>query len=131
MASTKLPGITSGTITIGGTDYEISSGDITISKEELEYTAISGDALAYPTQIEGGKVWAEGSIEAAWDTTLAGSGAFPAPFNPTALAAVVVNIGAKSLSFQAMVSKVQIKKAESGLVTISCDFKSSGAITFA
>jgi len=131
MATTKLPAITSGTITIGGVDYEISSGDITLSKEEIEYTKMTGDALAHPEQIPGGKVWAEGSIEAAWDTSKASGSDYPAPFTPTALAAVVANIGAKSLSFSAMVSKLAIKKGESGVVSITCDFKSSGAITFA
>ena len=130
MPTTKLPAITSGTITIGGVDFEISSGEITLNKEDIEYTPMTGNSLAYAVQIPGGKVSAEGSIEAAWDTTKSGTGDFPAPFTPDALASAVVNVGAKALSFDCMVQKLSIKKGESGVVSMSCDYKSSGTITY-
>lgn len=126
----KLAGITSGVVTIGATDYEVTSCELSINKEELEYTPMTGDDVANPIQVGGGKVWAEGSVEFAWDNTLAGSGSYPAPFNPTTSGAMVINVGAKSVSFDACFTKIQIKKGD-GICTVSGDFKSSGAITYA
>ena len=130
MATTKLPAITSGVITIGGTDHEITSGSVTINQEEIEYTPMVASGPAWAEAIPGGKLSLEGSIEFAWDTGDVGSGTYPAPFSVSEVA-VVVNIGDNSLSFDAVIGSLSIDKSDSGVVMCSCDFKSAGTVTFA
>ena len=129
MATTKLPAITSGVVTVATVDYEITSASATLNQEEISYTPMAASGPVWEETIPGGKLSLEGSIEFAWDTSLSGTGDYPAPFSVSEVA-VVFNIGAKSLSFDAVIGSLSIEKSDSGVVTCSCDYKSAGEVTF-
>ena len=124
----KQIGVTSGTVTIGGTDLEISSCSATYTQEEIEYTPCGSSG--WQVQVPGGKRVVEGSCEAAWDSSIQGSGTYPLPFDDD-LVSMVLNVGTNSLTFSAAVYNMAIEKSNEGLVSYNFDYKSSGTVTYA
>lgn len=130
----KVVGITGGTLTVGGVDFEIESGTLKIEQEKIEYVPIGGTGWVkmYP----GGKKKVTGNIKGAIDTDLMGSGPMPAPLNITAETSFSLAIGpylapVHTISGNCVVTDWDIKSDNKGLSEFSANFESSGLVTYA
>ena len=128
MATTKILGITGGKLTIGGVDYLVESGSLKLEQEKIEYAPIGGNGWA--VQIPGGKKKGSGSIKGAVDTALLGAGTYPAPFSEAEVA-FAFTIGAKTISGNCVVSDIDFKSENKGLLEFTANFETSGVVSYA
>jgi hypothetical protein len=118
----KSLGIT-GTITVDSVDYQCESANAKLEMEKIPLDIIGGDG--WTQQVCGGVKKCTGSIEFPMDATLG------IPTLTSSLVAVVFNIDAThSLSFQAALYDVDVKKSNKGLTKVTANFESSGAVTY-
>lgn len=127
----KVLGVT-GCMTVGGTNFEIDSVNWTLSEEDIEYVAMCQTAgSVFATQVPGGVVRLEGSFEGALDTTKYGSGTYPLPFQSALAAVVITVVSGVTISFDAKINSMAVTASSAGLQRFTCNFKSSGTITYA
>jgi hypothetical protein len=118
-----------GNITIGGVDFQAEGSGLKLEMEKVSYVPMGG--VPWEIQVPGGVKKVTGSIEYAFDDSLSGAGTYPAPFSDS-LVGVVFNIDSvHTLTFQAALYDLDIKKASKGLTKVTANFESSGAVTYA
>jgi hypothetical protein len=123
MASTYTSSVCGGNISAGGIATDVLSGSVTLNKEDIEVLVQTGETVAWPIQVPGGKCWAE------YEITFAVTG--PVPFTPDALTSFNFVLGTgRSISGEGSVSKVTMNRSESGPLTGTLSGKSSGKVTW-
>lgn len=123
MASTYTSSICGGNITVGGISADVLSGSVTLNKEEIEVTVQTGEAIAWPIQVPGGKCWAEYEIAFAFAGTIA--------FDPNNLSNFSFALGSgHTISGSGMITKYTATRGESGVLQGTCSGKSSGEVTW-
>jgi len=116
----------SGVLTVNGVDYNNTNVTMKWEKEKIELLYQGGGG--WPVQFPAGSRKLTGTMEFPWDNTLVSSGTLPAPMQD-ALGVFVGSVGTKTISFAAAVYDFDMKKGNSGLVTCTCSFESSGEVT--
>jgi hypothetical protein len=118
-----------GNITVGGVDYQAEASDVKLEMEKVGWVGIG--MVPWEVQVPGGVKKLTGNIEYNWDDALETGGTYPPPMSDS-LVNVVFNIdSAHTLSFQAALYDISIKKSNKGLTTVTATFDSSGAVTYA
>lgn len=123
-------GVESGTITLsGGGTTIVTEGSCTIEMEEIVYTpmvASGADEAGWQIAVPGGGKKVTGSVSGPLDDGASVEGPIAAT-----LSTFTVNVGSGSLSGSCLVTNWTVDKSSEGLVTYSCDFTSSGEVTYA
>lgn len=115
-----------GVLTVNGVDFENTSVNLRFEREKIELLYQGGNG--WPQQFPDGSKKLTGSMEFAWDSDKIADGELPTPMADT-LGTFVANVGAKTIAFQAAIYDFDIKKGNQGLITCTCSFESSGAVT--
>jgi len=112
-----------GTVTVAGVDYQCEAANVKLEMEKIPLDVIGGDG--WTIQVPGGIRKLTGNIDFPFDDTLG----LPLPNDN--LVAIVFSIDqSHSLSFQAALYDVDIKKTTKGLTKVTCNFESSGVVTY-